>query len=208
MPVNTVSRIIGEDDNKLWRMVRYHIMKILGKAVDDVRKEEIKEQDILRGTKYLWLKNRENFTVTQEETLKAIESMPHRNLKTVRALHIRENFQYIYKEPTCPNPLIVLRTSKFFLTRSHKDTEILFILLCAFVPLYDYFLRTSYKALRCTIFDIRSPAPGSWLPIPRSKSRRNLGAIRTHRSNLPFCLIPLFPPYASRLLFRHLTPGL
>lgn len=200
MPINTVSRIIGEDDNKLWRMVRcyveearrfedyshvssigvdetsakrghdyvtlvvdlekkktmfvtkgkdastlkefeedlivhhgvpenitnasidmspafikgiednfpkaeitfdkFHIMKILGKAVDDVRKEEIKEQDILRGTKYLWLKNREHLTVAQEEALKAIESMPHQNLKTVRALHIRENFQYIYNEPT------------------------------------------------------------------------------------------------------------
>lgn len=36
----------------------------------------------------------------QKESLKAIESMSRLNLKTVRAYHIRENFQGIYKEKT------------------------------------------------------------------------------------------------------------
>ncbi len=77
---------------------KFHIMKILNKAVDAVRKAEVKEQDILRSTKYIWLKNRNNLTKSQRETLDIIESMSRLNLKTVKAMHIRESFQDIYKE--------------------------------------------------------------------------------------------------------------
>jgi len=77
---------------------KFHIMKIINKAVDEVRKSEVKENDILRMTKYIWLKNRNNLTEKQRETLETIESMPNLNLKTVKAMHIRENFQEIYKE--------------------------------------------------------------------------------------------------------------
>jgi transposase len=59
---------------------KFHIMKIINKAVDEVRKAEAKEQDILRGQKYLFLKNRETLTDTQKDILKAIESMPRLNL--------------------------------------------------------------------------------------------------------------------------------
>ena len=79
---------------------KFHILKIINKAVDTVRKSEVKEQEILRGQKYLFLKNRDNLTDAQKEDLKAIESMPKFNLKTVRAYHIRENFQGIYQEKT------------------------------------------------------------------------------------------------------------
>lgn len=79
---------------------KFHIMKILNRAVDDVRKSEVREQEILRGHKYLFLKNRDNLTEEQQESLKSIESMPMLNLKTVRAYHIRENFQGIYHEKT------------------------------------------------------------------------------------------------------------
>ena len=77
---------------------KFHIMKILNRAVDDVRKSEVREQEILRGHKYIFLKNRVNLTEEQQESLKSIESMPMLNLKTVRAYHIRENFQGIYRE--------------------------------------------------------------------------------------------------------------
>jgi len=75
-------------------------MKIINAAVDSVRKAETKGQWLLRGHKYLFLKNRENLTESQLEALKNIESMPRINLKTVKAYHIRENFQEIYKETT------------------------------------------------------------------------------------------------------------
>jgi transposase len=79
---------------------KYHILKIINAAVDGVRKAETHKQDILRGQKYLFLKNRENLTESQLKTLQSIESIPRLNLKTMRAYHIRENFQEIYKEET------------------------------------------------------------------------------------------------------------
>lgn len=75
---------------------KYHIMKIINGAVDEVRKQEVEEQNILKNSKYLFLKNRWNMTSKQEAALNKIESMPKLNLKTVKALHIRENFQEIY----------------------------------------------------------------------------------------------------------------
>ena len=77
---------------------RFHIMKILNEAVDRVRRDEVYEQRVLRNTRYLWLRNRISLTAKQRQRLEAIESMPELNLKTVRALHIRENFQEIYAE--------------------------------------------------------------------------------------------------------------
>ena len=75
---------------------KFHIMKIINKGVDAVRKEEAQEQDILKGNKYIFLKNEENLSVKQVETRKEL-SLPRLNLKSIRALHIRENFQEIYK---------------------------------------------------------------------------------------------------------------
>jgi transposase len=79
---------------------KYHLMKIINAAVDEVRKAEVKERTLLRGQKYLFLKNRRNLTEAQTKALRAIEAMPRLNLKTLRAYHIRENFQEIYKEET------------------------------------------------------------------------------------------------------------
>jgi transposase len=100
---------------------KYHIMKIINKAVDDVRKVETKEQDLLRGQKYLFLKNRQNLTEAQLKTLKAIESIPRLNLKTVRAYHIRENFQEIYKEGTREGFTRALTKWYFWATHSRID---------------------------------------------------------------------------------------
>jgi transposase len=77
---------------------KYHILKIINTAVDEVRKNEAKQQNLLRGQKYLFLRNRQNLSESQLKALQSIESMSKLNLKTVKAYHIRENFQEIYKE--------------------------------------------------------------------------------------------------------------
>ena len=100
---------------------KYHIMKIIGTAVDDVRKAEVKQQDLLRGQKYLFLKNRQNLTESQRVALKTIESMPRLNLKTVRAYHIRENFQEIYKEQSKEDFEGALKKWYFWATHSRID---------------------------------------------------------------------------------------
>jgi len=79
---------------------KYHIIKVINTAVDKVRREEIVKQSILRNSRYVWLKNRENLTEKECVYLSNIESMPELNLKTYRAMQMRENFQEIYKEPT------------------------------------------------------------------------------------------------------------
>lgn len=100
---------------------KYHILKVINTAVDGVRKTETREQDILRGQKYLFLKNRENLTGSQLKTLQFIESMPKLNLKTMRAYHIRENFQGIYKEETKEEFEKALRKWYFWATHSRIE---------------------------------------------------------------------------------------
>lgn len=97
---------------------KFHIMKILSTAVDAVRKQEVKEQEMLRGTKYLWLKNRDNLTVNQKALLARMESLPRFNIKTVRAFHIRENFQLIYRESTQRGFATLLKKWYFWATHS------------------------------------------------------------------------------------------
>ena len=96
-------------------------MKIINVAVDKVRKAEAKQQYLLRGQKYVFLKNRDNLTKAQLKTLNSLESMPHLNLKTVRAYHIRENFQEIYKEKTQESFESALK--KWYLWATHSRME-------------------------------------------------------------------------------------
>jgi len=100
---------------------RYHVTKIITTAVDEVRKVEVQEQDLLRGQKYLFLKNRENLTESQRTLLASLESMPRLNLKTVRAYHIRENFQEIYKEETREGFERTLKKWYFWATHSRLE---------------------------------------------------------------------------------------
>jgi len=100
---------------------KYHIMKIINSAVDNVRRAETKEQWLLRGQRYLFLKNRENLTESQMKALKNIESMPRINLKTVKAYHIRENFQEIYKEVTQEGFEKALKKWYFWATHSRIE---------------------------------------------------------------------------------------
>ena len=73
---------------------RFHVVKIINEAVDEVRRSEVKSVPALKGARYVLLKNEANLTTNQKEER---ESLSKLNLKSIRALHIRENFQEIYK---------------------------------------------------------------------------------------------------------------
>jgi transposase len=75
---------------------KFHIMKLLGEAVADVRKAEAKENPLLKGTKWIFDSNRENMSDKNLQRLDELE-VKKLNIKTVRAFHIRENFQEIYR---------------------------------------------------------------------------------------------------------------
>jgi len=75
---------------------KFHILKIINKAVDSVRRTEAKANPLLKGTRYIFLKNDNNLTKKQKAS-KAELSLAKLNLKSVRAMNIRESFQQIYK---------------------------------------------------------------------------------------------------------------
>jgi len=74
---------------------KFHIIKIINEAVDKVRKEEAKSNPLLKGMRYIFLKNDENLTAQQKATKDEL-SLPKLNLKSMRAMRIREAFQLIY----------------------------------------------------------------------------------------------------------------
>lgn len=76
---------------------KFHVVKILNEAVDQVRREEQKERPELAKTRYIWLKNQKNLKQSQLDKLAQL-SVKTLNLKTSRAYHIRLNFQELYQQ--------------------------------------------------------------------------------------------------------------
>lgn len=77
---------------------KFHVIKILNEAVDQVRREEIKDRPELKGSRYVWLKNQSNLRPLQSELLEQL-TIKKLNLKTSRAYHIKLNFQELYQQP-------------------------------------------------------------------------------------------------------------
>jgi len=96
---------------------KFHILKIINEAVDSVRKQEAKENKLLKQTKYIWLKNKQNLTRKQKETLKEL-TISNMNLKTARAYNIRQSFQDIYNTETEEEFIIYLKKWYFWATHS------------------------------------------------------------------------------------------
>ena len=53
---------------------RFHIVKKLNEAVDEIRRTEQKEHDELKTTRYLWLKNNSNLNEEQRENIEYLEA--------------------------------------------------------------------------------------------------------------------------------------
>ena len=62
-----------------------------------MRCAEQKQQDVLRGTHYIWLRNPDTLSERQRMTL---ETLPTRHLKTARAYQIRLAVQDLYEQPS------------------------------------------------------------------------------------------------------------
>jgi transposase len=76
---------------------KFHVLKIINEAVDQVRREEAKDRPELKGSRYLWLKNQTNLKASQAEQLEHL-TIKKLNLKTSRAYHIKLNFQEFYQQ--------------------------------------------------------------------------------------------------------------
>jgi transposase len=76
---------------------KFHAVKIINEAVDEVRRSEQRKNAELRGTRYIWLRNPQNLSERQKTTL---DSLPMQHLKTARAYQIRLAFQDLYDQLT------------------------------------------------------------------------------------------------------------
>ena len=77
---------------------KFHVMKIINDAVDQVRREEQKGRPELKKSRYVWLKNPENLTPKQQSVFESL-NVKKLNLKTARAYQIKLNFQELYNQP-------------------------------------------------------------------------------------------------------------
>jgi transposase len=94
---------------------KFHAVKIVNEAVDQVRRAEQKGQPLLRGTRYIWLRNPANLSERQRD---ALESLPTRHLKTARAYRIRLGFQELYEQDTPEQAALFLKRWYFWATHS------------------------------------------------------------------------------------------
>jgi transposase len=76
---------------------KFHAVKLVNDAVDEVRRAEAKERPELKRSRYLWLKNERNLSAGQRASL---GSLTRTNLKTARAYQLRLAFQDMYAEPS------------------------------------------------------------------------------------------------------------
>lgn len=75
---------------------KFHVVKILNAAVDEVRRQEQKERPELKKTRWVWLKNEENRTDKEYEIFEGLKNL---NWRTIRATHLKINFQELYAQP-------------------------------------------------------------------------------------------------------------
>jgi transposase len=77
----------------------FHLVQLLNKAVDDVRRHEQVTHPELKRTRYVWLKNDWNRTEREAAVFQAMRSS---GLGTVRATHLKTVFQDIF---ACADPV-------------------------------------------------------------------------------------------------------
>ena len=94
---------------------RFHAVKIINDAVDQVRRAEQKGQAMLKGTRYIWLRNPDTLSAHQRAML---ESLPTQHLKTARAYQIRLAFQELYCQDGTEAGTAVLQKWYFWATHS------------------------------------------------------------------------------------------
>lgn len=73
---------------------RFHLMKLVNEAVDQVRRTESLTQPDLKKTRWVWLMNDRNLKAKQKVKLQ--ELLQNQNLKTTQAYQYRLTLQDIF----------------------------------------------------------------------------------------------------------------
>ncbi len=81
-----ISGIESNFENAAITFDRFHVMKLMNEAIDQVRRQEQAHNASLKRTRYIWLKNPENLT---EKQMKELGSLKNMRLKTSKAYEIK-----------------------------------------------------------------------------------------------------------------------
>ena len=100
---------------------KFHAVKIVNDAVDQVRRGEQKTRPELKKTRYIWLKNSTNLTQPQQETL---GNLSKSNLKTARAYQIRLTLQDVYSQHNRADGEAFIKKWYFWMTHSRLQPMI------------------------------------------------------------------------------------
>jgi transposase len=97
---------------------KFHIMKMVGEAIDFVRKEEQRFDPILQKTRYLWLKNRSSLSSGEVIRFDELSKM---NLKTARAYRMKEALKVIWDCLDIESAIKVFNKWYFWATHSRIE---------------------------------------------------------------------------------------
>jgi len=100
---------------------KFHVTKLMNEAVDKVRREEQSQNALLKKTRYVWLKNPENLTIKQKETLKPLKDF---RLKTLRAYNIKLALRDFWNYKYHKSAEVYLKRWYFWATHSRLDPVI------------------------------------------------------------------------------------
>src|SRR5208337_2170743 len=80
-------------DNAEITFDKFHVIKLANEAIDEVRRQEAKNNFQIKGRRYIFLKNVDHLTQEEKETLSRLEAQ---NLDTIQAMQIRMNLQQLF----------------------------------------------------------------------------------------------------------------
>lgn len=75
---------------------KFHVIKLLNEAVDEVRRDEQKNLPDIKKSRFLWLRNSTDLTDEQRARFELVRTIATR---TARAYRYREMFQELYRQP-------------------------------------------------------------------------------------------------------------
>ena len=99
----------GLDEHLPWAAItfdEFHVIQLLNKAVDEVRRQEVKAVPELKRSRYIWLKDSHNWSRKQHLQFFDLRAL---NLKTHRAFRIKESLREIFRcaqSPSEAEPLL------------------------------------------------------------------------------------------------------
>lgn len=100
---------------------RYHVMTVFNRAVDLVRRKEVRSVPFLKKSRYLWLKNRGKLTVSQQSDLDWLTRM---DCRTSKAYQIKLTLQRLWNHTDRADAEVFLKRWYFWATHSRLEPVI------------------------------------------------------------------------------------